>query len=387
MSHSVVRGARRGKKAAPLRRIVHGEALAVIATLPDACARMIYVDPPFNTGTVQKRARLTVRRDDRAARVGFGGRRYAVERATDGPSYEDAREGYVPWLLERLLAGMRCLTDDGSIFVHLDPRESHHVKVALDAALGRRSFVNEIVWAYDYGARTKTRWPAKHDVILWYAKDPARYVFDYGAIDRIPYMAPELVGPEDRRVVEHDRADERAGEDGLPDAEAALDPRAPRAGAQRARRRGARLLRGQRHRRRGGGEARSGLRAGGRVAPGDRGDGGAARALPARGHPSRFLTADPRSGIHPGRRREMGKQDLLDRVRELVAEVTRARFEGSAHAKLMRAHGYADGYMRALLDAGLADRESLIAVVGDARRDVVEAETSTRDRSGVGRAA
>ena len=68
----------------------------------------------------------------------------------------------------------------------------------------------------------------------------------------------------------------------------------------------------------------------------------------------------------------MSKDQLLARIAELVRQVTTARFEGGAHAKLARAHGYADGYMRALLDAGLVDRDALLRVVGDARRDVIE---------------
>ena len=173
---------------------MHAEALDALARLPDGCARMIYVDPPFNTGRVQARKRVRSVRDDLAKRVGFGGRTYRSEPVEANASYEDARDDYLPWLVDRIAASLRCLTPDGSIFVHLDPRESHYVKVALDGLIGRRSFVNEIVWAYDYGARSKTRWPAKHDVILWYALDPDRYVFDHAAIDRIPYMAPRLVG-------------------------------------------------------------------------------------------------------------------------------------------------------------------------------------------------
>jgi len=194
MSRSVVRGRSRRKK--PAHVIVHGDALDALAQLPDACARMIYVDPPFNTGRVQARKRVRSVRDDGAKRIGFAGKAYRSEPIGGDPSYEDARDDYVPWLIERIAASLRCLTEDGSIFVHLDPRESHYVKVALDGLIGRRSFVNEIVWAYDYGARSKTRWPAKHDVILWYARDPRRYVFDHAAIDRIPYMAPRLVGAE-----------------------------------------------------------------------------------------------------------------------------------------------------------------------------------------------
>lgn len=201
MSGSVGKRRIAGKKAAreaPLRRVIHGECLDALATLPDGVARMIYVDPPFNTGRTQRRRRVRVARDPTGSRVGFGGERHRVEPvrgASATASYADARDDYVPWLIARISAALRCLAADGSLFVHLDPRESHHVKVALDALLGRASFVNEIVWAYDYGARTRRRWPAKHDVILWYARDPERYVFDYDAIDRIPYLAPKLVGP------------------------------------------------------------------------------------------------------------------------------------------------------------------------------------------------
>jgi site-specific DNA-methyltransferase (adenine-specific) len=128
-------------------------------------------------------------------RGGFGGRRYAVERVESG-SFDDAFEDFETFLLPRVESALRCLTDDGSLFVHLDYREVHYVKVALDRLLGRRSFMNEIIWAYDYGGRPKNRWPAKHDTILWYARDPEHYVFDHDAMDRIPYMAPGLVGDE-----------------------------------------------------------------------------------------------------------------------------------------------------------------------------------------------
>ena len=110
--------------------------------------------------------------------------------------FEDRFADLPAYLEPRLREARRVLRPDGSLFVHLDPRESHYVKVLLDAIFGRASFVNEIVWAYDYGARTRRRWPAKHDTILWYAKDPGRYVFDYAAMDRMPYAAPGLVGPE-----------------------------------------------------------------------------------------------------------------------------------------------------------------------------------------------
>jgi site-specific DNA-methyltransferase (adenine-specific) len=185
-----------------------GDALDVLPTLPAKLARLIYVDPPFNTGDKQKRDRMRVRRIARSAdgangdarstsgtRTGFGGARYAVERVASS-TYADSFDDYLAFLMPRIEASLRCLTDDGSLFVHLDWREVHYVKVALDRLLGRDHFQNEIVWAYDFGGRGKRRWPQKHDSILWYTKSPENWVFEYDAIDRIPYMAPGLVGPE-----------------------------------------------------------------------------------------------------------------------------------------------------------------------------------------------
>jgi site-specific DNA-methyltransferase (adenine-specific) len=183
-----------------MRKIIHGDNLAALATLPDAFASVIYVDPPFNTGKAQKRDRIkttaTSGPDAPGARGGFGGRRYDVERVASGSTYGDSFDDFEGFLMPRIEAALRCLTKNGSLFVHLDYREVHYIKVALDRLLGRERFVNEIIWAYDYGGRPKNRWPAKHDTILWYALDPKDYVFDFDAIDRIPYMAPDLVGQE-----------------------------------------------------------------------------------------------------------------------------------------------------------------------------------------------
>ena len=180
-----------------MRRIVLGENLQVLPGLPRGVARLIYIDPPFNTGKAQRRERVRVRQDAEGERTGFGGRRYRTERVASGV-YPDSRDDYLGFLMERIEASLPCLTPDGSLFVHLDWREVHHVKVALDGLLGRERFLNEIVWAYDYGGRSKKRWPAKHDTILWYALDPDRAVFDHDAMDRIPYMAPGLVSEEKR---------------------------------------------------------------------------------------------------------------------------------------------------------------------------------------------
>ncbi|HWB73588.1 MAG TPA: site-specific DNA-methyltransferase, partial [Nannocystaceae bacterium] len=142
-----------------------------------------------------KRTRLRTVRDESGDRNGFAGKRYRTE-VLGAEQYADAFDDYLAFLRPRLEALRRVLRDDGSLLLHLDQREVHYVKVELDRLFGRASFLGEIIWAYDYGARSRRRWPAKHDNILWYAKDPRRYCYDYDAIDRIPYLAPGLVGPE-----------------------------------------------------------------------------------------------------------------------------------------------------------------------------------------------
>lgn len=179
----------------PSLEIHQAECLAWLRRVPDASFQLVYVDPPFNTGRRQTLQRLTTSRDPEGDRTGFGGARYKSE-VRSQHSYEDRFDDYLSFLAPRLEELVRVLDATGSLFVHLDPREVHHVKVWLDGLLGRERFVNEIVWSYDYGGRPKRRWPAKHDTILWYALDPEAYTFHYEEIDRIPYMAPGLVGAE-----------------------------------------------------------------------------------------------------------------------------------------------------------------------------------------------
>lgn len=151
------------------QEIILGDNLDVIPKLPKGFARLIYIDPPFNTGKKQKREKL---------------------------SYSDKFDSFEDFLIPRIRESLGALTPDGSLFVHLDQREVHYIKVALDKLIGRDHFMNEIIWSYDFGGRSKKKWPAKHDTILWYVLDPKNYVFNYDAIDRIPYMAPGLVGKE-----------------------------------------------------------------------------------------------------------------------------------------------------------------------------------------------
>jgi site-specific DNA-methyltransferase (adenine-specific) len=179
-----------------MKTIILGDNANVLPTLPEGFARAVYIDPPFNTGKAQKRDRIRVTATDGPGdRGGFGGRRYDVEKVASG-SYEDDFEDFEGFLIPRIKAALHCMTPDASLFVHLDYREVHYIKVALDRLLGRDRFMNEIVWAYDYGGRPKNRWPCKHDTILWYALDPDSYVFNFDEMDRIPYMAPGLVGAE-----------------------------------------------------------------------------------------------------------------------------------------------------------------------------------------------
>ncbi|MGA1836552.1 site-specific DNA-methyltransferase [Herbiconiux sp. 11R-BC] len=203
--------------------VLHGDNLAVLPAFADASFTVIYLDPPFNTGRAQARRSSTATRvvpDARgetvdageagAARAaggadspapvpgrvtGFQGRQYDRIKG-DLLSYDDRFDDYWGFLEPRIVEAWRLLADDGTLYLHLDYREAHYAKVLLDALFGRESFLNEIIWAYDYGAKSKNRWPTKHDTILVYVKNPAGYYFDSTTVDREPYMAPGLVTPE-----------------------------------------------------------------------------------------------------------------------------------------------------------------------------------------------
>lgn len=176
-------------------RIFFDDNLTVLKRLPSASVQLIYIDPPFNTGKVQSRTRIKTIPSDSGDRVGFKGLRYQT--ITVGKkSYSDLFDDYMAFLEPRLEEAHRVLTPNGSLYFHIDYREVHYCKILLDLIFGRESFLNEIIWAYDYGARTTKKWPTKHDNILWYAKNANDYIFNHDDIERIPYMAPGLVGPE-----------------------------------------------------------------------------------------------------------------------------------------------------------------------------------------------
>jgi site-specific DNA-methyltransferase (adenine-specific) len=179
-----------------IKKIILGDNLLELPKLPNACVSMIYIDPPFNTGETIKRDRINVVASETGDRVGFGGKTYQSTKIEGSPTYTDIFEDFESFLMPRIEASLHCLTANGSLFVHLDYREVHYIKVALDKLLGRDHFINEIIWSYDYGARSKKKWSAKHNNILWYVMNPKDYIFDYDAMERIPYMAPALVGEE-----------------------------------------------------------------------------------------------------------------------------------------------------------------------------------------------
>jgi site-specific DNA-methyltransferase (adenine-specific) len=176
-------------------RVLLGENLELLPRLRSEAFQLIYIDPPFNTGSVQARRTLQTVADEDGDRTGFKGRRYSTRLLAES-SYRDSFDDYLAFLAPRLEEARRLLARAGTLYFHIDYRESHHCKLLLDEIFGRECFLNEIIWAYDYGARAKRRWPAKHDTILVYVKDPADYFFDSELVDREPYMAPGLVTAE-----------------------------------------------------------------------------------------------------------------------------------------------------------------------------------------------
>jgi site-specific DNA-methyltransferase (adenine-specific) len=176
-------------------QILLGENLTVLPRFADSSFQFVYIDPPFNTGRSQVRKTLSAVSDSSGERTGFQGRRYRTQLLAES-SYRDAFDDYLGFLEPRLQQARRLLREDGTLYFHIDYREAHHCKLLLDEIFGREQFLNELIWAYDYGARAKRRWPAKHDTILVYVKDAARYYFDSQAVDREPYMAPGLVSAE-----------------------------------------------------------------------------------------------------------------------------------------------------------------------------------------------
>jgi site-specific DNA-methyltransferase (adenine-specific) len=181
--------------AGPGDYVVHADCADVLPTLPDGSIQLIYVDPPFNTGKRQQRRTIRTVRDEDGDRTGFAGRRYATTEVARH-AYLDVHDDYLGMLEPLLVQARRVLTASGTLYLHIDYREAHAVKLLLDAVFGAEAFLNEIIWAYDFGGRARDRWPAKHDTIFVYVRTPGGHFFDQEAVERIPYLAPGLVGPE-----------------------------------------------------------------------------------------------------------------------------------------------------------------------------------------------
>jgi DNA modification methylase len=175
--------------------VIEGDNQTVLASLPAGSFDLVYMDPPFNTGRLQSRHTVSVAADPAAGRVGFGGRRYR-SRLLRSLSYDDEFADYLGFLEPRLLRARELLAPHGTLYFHIDYREAHYCKLLLDELFGRDAFLNELIWAYDYGAKPRRRWPAKHDTILVYVRTPGAHHFDADAVDREPYMAPGLVSAE-----------------------------------------------------------------------------------------------------------------------------------------------------------------------------------------------
>jgi len=178
-----------------MNRIILGDNIVALSHIPDESIDLIYIDPPFNTGQTRKLISIRTVRDEKGDRIGFGGHRYRTE-TVGSQSYEDFYTDYCEFLKPRIHEALRVLKPTGSFYFHIDYREVHYCKVLIDTIFGRSHFLNEIIWAYDYGGRTNKKWASKHDNILVYAKDATRYFFNVEEVDRIPYMAPNLVGEE-----------------------------------------------------------------------------------------------------------------------------------------------------------------------------------------------
>lgn len=183
-------------KAAEMNRVYYGDNLPILRSLPSESVALIYIDPPFNTGRAQARPQFKTVRDENGDRTGFKGQRYKTETVGRRVFADRFGDSFLDFLGPRLVEARRVLAANGSLYFHIDYREAHYCKILLDQIFGRECFLNEIIWAYDYGARTTKKWPPKHDNIFLYAKNPADYIFNADEIERIPYMAPALVGPE-----------------------------------------------------------------------------------------------------------------------------------------------------------------------------------------------
>lgn len=137
-------------------RIIRADNLTFMARLPGQCCDLIYVDPPFCTGKERTR--------------GDGRHKFADH-------WPGGLKAYLDFLQPRLEQMHRILKPAGSLYVHLDWRAVHYVKVLLDDIFGEGQFLNEIIWSYRTGGLSKRWFARKHDTILLYARQAGKHKF------------------------------------------------------------------------------------------------------------------------------------------------------------------------------------------------------------------
>ena len=177
-----------------MNQIIHGDNLDVLKIFPNKCVDLIYIDPPFNTGKKKEMERTVVNTHNKP--VVFSECTVSPNVAARKMSFDDNIDDYLEFLYDRVAESYRLLKDNGSFFFHIDYREGHYCKCMLDKIFGRECFMNEIIWSYEWGAKSRKKWSTKHDNIFWYVKNKKNYTFNYKEVDRVPYLAPSLVGPE-----------------------------------------------------------------------------------------------------------------------------------------------------------------------------------------------
>lgn len=156
-----------------INKLIFGENLQILKTLiqmkkdgklknADGTdgVKLIYIDPPFTT------------KQD-----------FKVQGA-EQVAYADKLSGaeFIEFIRKRLILAKELLAEDGTIFVHLDQKMSHYIKLVLDEIFGKNNLLNEIVWHFrTYQGQTKNYFPRKHNIIYWYKnKNNPKFTLEYG---------------------------------------------------------------------------------------------------------------------------------------------------------------------------------------------------------------
>lgn len=178
--------------------IIHGECVSACAYLKEKGIKvdLVYIDPPFASGADYAK-KIYIRRNPLVAK--------AIQKATqeleddelkafEEKMYGDIwdKEKYLNWMYENLVAIRSVMSENASIYVHLDWHIGHYVKIILDEVFGEDCFINEIVWCYNGpGSPGMKQYNRKHDTIFWYSKSSGEYIFNDSEI-RIAHNAKTI---------------------------------------------------------------------------------------------------------------------------------------------------------------------------------------------------